>query len=106
MSDETESLEAIQRSMPDKFDRMLNAILDRGGIRVQSTNADGQPIVEIIDIPAAMAGVIRNRIRDLKVGGLMTKDSPQQTLVEKAAMRFKGRPIPPIDTESDDAATA
>lgn len=103
------SMESMRGDTADLLDGYLYKLLQQGGIRIQVTDENGCAKVEMIDLTAAMLNVIRQRVKDLKLGGLAVEGSSTADLIKKAEsrMKFAGKPIlPPIDTRNNDAATA
>jgi hypothetical protein len=109
-NDQHASLESLRSDTAELLDGYLYGLLKQGGIRVQTTDENGLSKVEMIDLTAAMLNVIRQRVKDLKLGGFAVEGSSTADLIKKAdaRMKFGGKPIPlpPIDTRRDDAATA
>jgi hypothetical protein len=102
------SMEALRGDTADLLDGYLYKLLQQGGIRVQVTDENGLSKVEMIDLTAAMLNVIRQRVKDLKLGGLAVEGSSTADLIKKAESRLKfaGKPVlPPVDTREPDAAT-
>jgi hypothetical protein len=104
------SLESLRSDTAELLDGYLYKLLKQGGIRIQVTDEEGNAKVEMIDLTAAMLNVIRQRVKDLKLGGLAVEGSSTADLIKKAEsrMKFAGKAIqlPPVNTRDDDAATA
>lgn len=92
-----------QAENADLLDREMNRILREG---VKALDKDGN--VVSLTPTAAMLNAIRGRIKDLGINALPVQGSPAGDLIQSAihkGMKFRGRVIPPVDTESADAAT-
>lgn len=79
----------------DKLDAYYKKLLDQGGIRVLVGEGENAR-VEIIDLPAAMCRAIQDRAKQLGVQKAASRDP----------LAHDDRPLPPVDEEGDDAATA
>lgn len=102
----TESVTQTQREMAEDLDRYLSNLIKAGGKKVQTgVTEEGYAIVETIALSAAELQAIRARLKDLGVSSTSTPGSAAGDLRANAMLHFKGRPIPALDIESDDAAT-
>jgi hypothetical protein len=92
--------------MVEKFDHLCIEVLKKGEEVINPVSGEK----ERVKPRAAMMNVIRQRIKDIGVGSMSGTDSMSDQLVQEAARRglkFDGKdvPMPPLDTESEDAAT-
>lgn len=86
------------------LDKAMNTILKEGVTAVDPNTGE---IVKLSP-SAAMLSAIGKRLRDLGVHNNPVAGSPAGDLVKSAmerGIKFNGRPIPPVDTDEDDAAT-
>lgn len=90
--------------MPSKTQEDLATQLDAGLLkRLKEAETKGD-VVEY----AKLASVVRARLKDCGITAVQGAKSPIDELrgeMEKRGMKFKGQPIPPLDTETRDAAT-
>lgn len=85
--------------MAEELDRELLRVLKEGDTIVTE---DGPVTVRP---SAAKLNQIRARLRDLGVQSPLKSGTAAGNLVDEARIRFKGRAIPPVNTEDRDAAT-
>jgi hypothetical protein len=100
-----------QKKIVEEFDKLCLDLL-REGARVVVKDAKGDIKVVTVTLPGKTLDVIRTRIKDLGVGMVPTAGTPSGNLIEAAktrGLRFRNKEIqpspPPLDMESDDAAT-
>jgi len=94
-----------QKETVELLDEYLLKLLREGGKKVvTSYNEDGSANVDTVALSAAELNVIRSRVKDLKVESAPGTGTASDSLREQAALRFKGRPMPPL-SDGKDAAT-
>lgn len=89
------------------LDQHIHKILKQGGTKViVGRDQEGNPIVEMIDISASMIRAISARLKDLGIQSPAMPGTAAGNLMEAAMLRFQGKKIPAVSTESDDASEA
>ena len=98
-------LRDVQSENAELLDNAMNTVLKEG---VTAQDPVTGAIVKLTP-SAAMFNAIRGRIKDLGVQSPLKQGTAAGNLVETArqkGMSFKGRAIPPVNTQDPDAATA
>jgi hypothetical protein len=94
----------VQSENAELLDKTMNTILREGVTAIDPNTGE---IVKLTP-SAAMLNAIRGRIKDLGIHNQPVRGSAAGDLIKTAiekGIKFNGRPIPPIDTDADDAAT-
>jgi|GEM_PF-6124146 len=96
-----DSANDTQKQLADSLDRVMLDILENGEI---VTNETGEAVRKTPT--AAMLRAIHARVKDIGLTPAAIPGSQADRLIRAAGtIRFNGKPIPAVDTESDDAAT-
>lgn len=89
--------------MSEAVDNVIVDALENGQTVVTGTDREGKPIVETITPTAAMVGQAIRRLQQLGISQMGKSEHPVAQAVRR--MKFKGKTIPTIDTDQEDAAT-
>ena len=89
-------------NLSDALDREMLKVLNKGQVVIDKDTQ--MPVT--VSPTAAMFKAIETRVRAIESSGVIAS-APAIALVKRAAViKFRGRRIPPLDAERDDAATA
>lgn len=94
-------MKPIHGEMADLLDTTMRDILKDGQVVLDQ---DGNPVK--VSPSAAVLNAVSKRLRDLGVQTVAGPNTAAGDLIQTAVRNFKFQPMPPMDTEEDDAATA